>query len=97
VLPRLEDAVLDLDRRGSTRRTPRGRGSCARSLENDQLDLSAWARDASRLELPDKILCKDDCASLCRLRQEPEPGAHDHGEPEPDSRWSALAELRDRL
>ena len=67
-------------------------------LDEDRLDLSAWARDALALELPDKILCKDDCAGLCpvcgkNLSREP----HDHGEPEPDSRWSALAELRDRL
>jgi uncharacterized protein len=67
-------------------------------LENDRLDLSTWARDAVALELPDKILCRADCAGLCAvcgkdLNDEP----HDHGEPEPDSRWSALAELRDRL
>jgi uncharacterized protein len=67
-------------------------------LEDDRLDLSGWARDALALELPDKILCRPDCAGLCpvcgkNLNHEP----HDHGEPEPDSRWSALAELRDRL
>ena len=67
-------------------------------LEDDKLDLSAWARDALALELPDKILCRAECAGLCpvcgkNLNDEP----HDHGEPEPDSRWSALAELRDRL
>ncbi len=67
-------------------------------LENDKLDLSAWARDAVALELPDKILCRPDCAGLCPvcgkdLNDEP----HDHGEPEPDSRWAALAELREKL
>jgi uncharacterized protein len=67
-------------------------------LVDDRLDLSAWARDALALELPDKILCRADCAGLCPvcgrdLNAEP----HDHGEPEPDPRWSALAELRDRL
>jgi uncharacterized protein len=67
-------------------------------LENDKLDLSAWARDAVALELPDKILCRPDCAGLCpvcgkNLNDEP----HDHGQPEPDSRWAALAELKDRL
>jgi uncharacterized protein len=65
---------------------------------DDRLDLSAWARDALALELPDKILCRADCSGLCpvcgkNLNREP----HDHGELEPDSRWSALAELRDRL
>ena len=67
-------------------------------LVDDRLDLSAWARDALALELPDKILCRADCAGLCPvcgrdLNAEP----HDHREPEPDPRWSALAELRDRL
>jgi uncharacterized protein len=67
-------------------------------LVDDRLDLSAWARDAVALALPDKILCRSDCAGLCpvcgkNLNDEP----HDHGEPEPDPRWAALAELKDRL
>lgn len=62
------------------------------------LDLSSWARDAVALALPDKILCRADCAGLCAvcgadLNTDP----HDHGEPEPDLRWAALAELKDRL
>ncbi|HYY34004.1 MAG TPA: DUF177 domain-containing protein [Gaiellaceae bacterium] len=67
-------------------------------VEDDKLDLSAWARDAVALALPDKILCREDCAGLCPvcgldLNVEP----HEHGESEPDSRWAKLAELRDRL
>ena len=67
-------------------------------LEDDRLDLSAWARDAVALALPDQILCRPDCAGLCPvcgkdLNAEP----HAHDEEELDSRWSALAELRDRL
>ena len=67
-------------------------------VEDDKLDLSAWARDAVALALPDKILCREDCAGLCPicgrdLNLEP----HEHGESEPDSRWAKLAELRDRL
>ena len=34
-------------------------------VEDDKLELSSWARDAVALELPDKILCKPDCAGLC--------------------------------
>src|SRR5919108_4675166 len=34
-------------------------------LEDDRLDLSAWARDAIALALPDKILCRPECAGLC--------------------------------
>jgi uncharacterized protein len=67
-------------------------------LVDDRLDLSAWARDAVALDLPDKILCRPDCAGLCSvcgrdLNREP----HEHEEQETDSRWAPLAELKDRL
>ena len=67
-------------------------------LAEDALDLSAWARDALALELPDQILCREDCAGLCAvcgadLNREP----HEHEETARDPRWAALAELRDRL
>ena len=62
------------------------------------LRLSTWARDAVALELPDQILCRDDCAGLCPacgkdLNVEP----HEHAERVPDPRWEALAQLRDEL
>jgi uncharacterized protein len=65
---------------------------------DDQLELTAWARDAIALALPDQILHALDCAGLCPvcgkdLNLEP----HTHEEIDPDPRWSALAELRDRL
>jgi len=65
---------------------------------DDKLDLSAWARDAVVLSLPDQILCREDCAGLCPtcgkdLNAEP----HTHDEERSDSRWAALAELRERL
>ncbi len=46
------------------------------------------------LELPEKILCREDCAGLCptcgrNLNDEP----HTHEEETVDSRWAALAEL----
>jgi DUF177 domain-containing protein len=67
-------------------------------LEETRLDLTAWARDSIVLSLPEQILCRTDCAGLCPtcgadLNLEP----HIHEDAEPDSRWSALAELRDRL
>jgi uncharacterized protein len=67
-------------------------------LVDDRLDLSAWARDAVALALPDKILCRADCAGLCPvcgrdLNSEP----HEHDADEADPRWAALSELRDRL
>ena len=67
-------------------------------VADDTLDLSAWARDALALELPDKILCKPDCAGLCPvcgkdLNDEP----HTHEEVAVDPRWAALDALRDQL
>ena len=65
-------------------------------LHDDQLDLSAWARDAIALALPDQILCRDDCAGLCPvcgkdLNAEP----HEHVEERTDPRWAALESLRE--
>ena len=67
-------------------------------LADGRLDLSAWARDAVALALPDKILCRDDCAGLCPvcgldLNREP----HEHEGEKHDPRWAALAELKDQL
>jgi uncharacterized protein len=65
---------------------------------DDQLELSAWARDAIALALPDQILHAPDCAGLCPvcgkdLNAEP----HTHPEESGDPRWAALEDLRDRL
>ena len=62
------------------------------------LQLSTWARDAVALELPEQILCREDCAGLCPvcgkdLNVEP----HEHLERDPDPRWAALEALRDDL
>ena len=67
-------------------------------LVDDRLDLTGWARDAIALALPLQILCRSDSAGLCPvcgkdLNAEP----HTHDEEKSDSRWAALAELRDRL
>ena len=67
-------------------------------LVDEKLDLEAWARDAIALELPEQILCRQDCKGLCPmcgkdLNVEP----HEHEEEHVDSRWAALAELRDKL
>jgi len=67
-------------------------------IADTRLDLSAWAHDAVALALPDKILCREDCAGLCPvcgkdLNREP----HEHEGEDVDPRWAALADLRDRL
>jgi uncharacterized protein len=67
-------------------------------LVDGRLDLSAWARDALALELPEQILCKDSCAGLCAGC-----GANLNAEActcEPaqaETPFAALAELRERL
>ena len=67
-------------------------------LADDRLDLSAWARDALALALPEQILCRPECAGLC-----PVCGAdlnlelHEHEEELADPRWAALEQLKDRL
>ena len=66
-------------------------------LEDDRLDLSAWAHDAIALALPDKILCRPDCAGLCPvcgkdLNAEP----HEHVEERTDPRWAKLRELQQK-
>jgi uncharacterized protein len=64
-------------------------------IGDETVDLSAWARDTIALALPDKILCRTDCAGLCPtcgkdLNVEP----HEHDAPATDSRWAALEALR---
>jgi len=65
---------------------------------DDKLDLTAWARDAVALALPDKILCRADCGGLCpecgkNLNDEP----HEHADEAADPRWAALEALREKL
>jgi DUF177 domain-containing protein len=97
----LADAVLDvaIDAREYHAANP-GEDDELRSeyVAADQLELTAWARDAIAIALPDQILHDPDCAGLCPvcgkdLNVEP----HTHDEIEPDPRWAALEELRDRL
>src|SRR5215216_2379335 len=67
-------------------------------LQDDRLDLSAWARDAVALALPDQILCRSDCAGLCPVcGQDLNVEPHEHEEEGGDERWAKLAELKDRL
>jgi uncharacterized protein len=63
-------------------------------VDDGDLDLERWARDALALTLPAQITCRPDCRGLCpvcgaNLNDEPD---HVH-EKEPDPRWAKLAEL----
>jgi len=97
----LDDAVLDLPisaREYQATSPGDAEELTTQYVVDDRLDLAGWARDATALALPDKILCRSDCAGLCpvcgrNLNDEP----HTHDEQVVDPRWSGLAELRDRL
>ena len=97
----LEDAVLEVPiaAREYQATNPDGSEELRNPyLDADNLDLGSWARDAVALALPDKILCRAECAGLCpvcgkNLNEEP----HAHDEESSDSRWSALEALRDKL
>ena len=67
-------------------------------VAENRLDLSSWARDAIALALPEKILCRPDCAGLCpecgrNLNEEP----HEHEQQTSDTRWAVLESLRDEV
>jgi uncharacterized protein len=97
----LGDAVLELpiDTREYQATNPDGAEELrSHYVEDDRLDLAGWARDAVALELPDKILCRPDCAGLCptcgkNLNEEP----HEHENTAVDARWAALEALREKL
>jgi uncharacterized protein len=97
----LEDAVLELPIAAREYQATNPDGSDelrTQYLQDDNLDLGAWSRDAIALALPDKILCRPGCAGLCPvcgkdLNKEP----HTHDEESTDSRWSALESLREQL
>ena len=96
----LADAVVDIDVSAREYQATEPESDELRTpyVAHGQLDLSGWARDALVLQLPDKILCRVDCAGLCPvcgkdLNNEP----HTHEEEHSDSRWAALEALREQL
>ncbi len=65
-------------------------------VEDEVVDLAAWARDAFVLEMPAKVLCREDCAGLCPICAADlnEAGPEHHHEAPPDPRWAKLSELK---
>jgi uncharacterized protein len=93
----LADAELPLSLRLREYQAAKPEGDEERTeyVEDNRLDLSAWAHDEIALALPDKILCRPECAGLCPvcgkdLNAEP----HEHVEERIDSRWEKLRELQ---
>lgn len=95
----LDDAVLDLSLRGREYQAESADDDrlTTQYISGNDLDVTDWARDLVALALPDKILCRPDCAGLCpecgkNLNDEP----HVHEEVHGDPRWAALEGLRDQ-
>jgi uncharacterized protein len=65
-------------------------------VRDEQLDLSAWARDAYALARPAQVVCTPECAGLCPECGENlnTAGPEHHHEAAPDPRWAKLRELR---
>jgi uncharacterized protein len=97
----LEDAVLDLSIHAREyQATSPGESDELGTpyVADNQLRLSDWARDAIAIELPEQILCREDCAGLCAVCGENlNDNPHEHEEEQADPRWSALEELREKL
>ena len=63
----LGDAVLEvpIHAREYQAESPEDEQMTTPYIVGNNLDVSAWGRDAVALALPDKILCRLDCAGLC--------------------------------
>jgi uncharacterized protein len=64
-------------------------------IEGDQIDLVPAVREAVLLELPDDVLCRDDCAGICPVCGiDRNVGSCDCDTTVRDERWAALDALR---
>jgi len=95
----LDPASIELDVRSSEYHDARAAADDdelrSEYVEDDQLDVERWAHDSLVFALPDKILCREDCAGICPhcgIRLEPG-AAHECGTEELDTRWAKLADL----
>ena len=65
-------------------------------VNDEVLDPEAWLHDALVLALPERLICRQDCAGLCEVcgisLNDLEPGTHVH-EREPDPRFAKLRDL----
>ena len=66
-------------------------------MDDEMLDLAAWARDAFALAAPVKVLCREDCAGLCPVCAADLNEAPARAPPRASSpirRWAKLSELK---
>src|SRR5882757_5916022 len=63
----LGDAVLELPIRAREYQdeSPEAEEMRTEYVDGNNIDLSAWARDAIALALPEHIVCREECAGLC--------------------------------
>jgi uncharacterized protein len=65
-------------------------------VHHEELDLAGWSHDALVLAMPERFLCREDCAGLCSVcgasLNEADPEEHRHASG-PDPRWAKLREL----
>ncbi len=66
-------------------------------VADELLDPEAWLRDAIALGLPERLLCRPDCAGLCEIcgvsLNDIDPAEHVHERP-PDPRFAKLRDLQ---
>lgn len=64
-------------------------------VQEETLDLGAWAHDAFALSAPTQVVCRPDCAGLCPVCAADlnKAGPEHHHESAPDPRWAKLREL----
>lgn len=65
-------------------------------VDEGELDLRGWARDALALAIPAQLVCRPECAGLCAVcGANLNESSADHDHPSgPDPRWAKLSELR---
>lgn len=88
--PAVEVDVREVDRPGE------GEELDSPYVEEETLNLAAWAHDAFALAAPSKVLCREDCAGLCPVCAADlnEAGPEHSHESAPDPRWAKLRELK---
>lgn len=91
--------VLDVDAREVDQAESDDEGELSSPYVSEELlDPDAWLHDAIALALPERLLCRPDCAGLCEVcgisLNDVEPGTHTHDRPL-DPRFAKLRELQD--